>query len=450
MKPWCCRAGRPARRLLSGCCALVLAASAWAQTPESLVLALDIASDTHARPVSGVAITEDGLVLVPADFVQAGDRILVLDGGNDLDRHGRETRLVARSAADGVAVLRVEGLSARFAPLTRDTLRSGRPLTLAAFPRAEQLADGAPAISRSLKLARGDDAWVPEPAPGETTMAGPVYNRCGQVAGLYLPADDQHGPRIVPAITVLKVLSGAALTPDTEWCDDTAPEAVAQRPDQNGPRRSELEVLSDRPSDPSAAEPEFTLPARLPPDDDKSGPQPPLAGPSESAGLTGPASQSSDPSQSGLAWPWPAVAGLVTLLVGGILWARRRRRVLPVREANDTARGKQYRVELTVDFDTGQSSRTQATLAEGGAALIFGRGEGALRINHPSVQVRHASLRVHAGRLYIEPLDVAAQVDIAGLPCLSGEQLEVREDDALLLGEVPCRLALFGPLEPPQ
>lgn len=153
---------------------------------ESLVLALNLISSTHARPATGVVLagdTETGtaLVLVPADFVHAGDEIIVLDGGNDIQRHGRSTRTVARSAQAGVAILEVAGLVRPGVALASDEWpgSASASYAFAAWPGAAALAEGAGLIRHTISA--GSD--LPE-------MTGPVFDACGNLAAVRLWADE--------------------------------------------------------------------------------------------------------------------------------------------------------------------------------------------------------------------------------------------------------------------
>ena len=153
---------------------------------ESLVLALNLISSTHARPATGVVLAGagpggDSLVMVPASFVGAGDEIIVLDGGNDILRNGRATRTVARSAEAGVAVLEVEGLTRPGVAIAGDawTGPGDSSHVFAAWPAAGALVEGAALTLQSFRSG--------ESLPG---VSGPLFDRCGYLAAMYVADDD--------------------------------------------------------------------------------------------------------------------------------------------------------------------------------------------------------------------------------------------------------------------
>ena len=197
----------------------------------SLVLVLNLISDSHARPATGVVIRTaapgPALVLVPADFVSAGDEVIVLDGGTDILRNGRPSRTVARSAQAGVALLEVEGLVRAGVEFSSGPWppEGVVDLEFAAWPPAEALAEGAPLIRRSLRF----DQAAERPALPE--VSGPLFDRCGGLAALYLASDEG---RLVDAATVAGYLASAGFDAVQAPCLEAAsntPAAESERPD---------------------------------------------------------------------------------------------------------------------------------------------------------------------------------------------------------------------------
>jgi hypothetical protein len=157
-------------------------------TPESVVLVLKLVSSTHVRPTTGVVISNDGMVLVPADFVAAGDEIVIMQGGTDIIRNGRPSRTVKRSAADGLAVLSAEGLKRPPIILSEDRLLQDHVYHLAAFPPADKLAEGAQPLWVPVKFTKnsstgGFEISTDTPLPPST---GPIIDSCGYLVGLNL------------------------------------------------------------------------------------------------------------------------------------------------------------------------------------------------------------------------------------------------------------------------
>jgi len=154
--------------------------------PASVVLVLKLVSRDFVKPTTGIVISADGLVLVPAAFVSQGDEIVVLDGGTDILRYGRPARTIHRSAADGLAILKVEGLARRAVAVAEHNSSEHEPLHFAAFPPAEKIASGASPLWLPVGLSAADvsgqftltaDGALPE-------VTGALFDGCGHLAGL--------------------------------------------------------------------------------------------------------------------------------------------------------------------------------------------------------------------------------------------------------------------------
>ena len=76
----------------------------------SVVLVLKLVSTTRVKPVTGIVVSDGGLVLVPAEFISEQGEIIVLDGGTDIVSHGRTATIVDSSVSGDLALLSVEGL----------------------------------------------------------------------------------------------------------------------------------------------------------------------------------------------------------------------------------------------------------------------------------------------------------------------------------------------------
>ena len=180
------------------------------EIPESVVLVLKLVSTTYVKPTTGVVISSDGLVLVPADFISAGDEIVVMDGGTDIIRNGRPSKTVKRSVADGLAVLSVQGLVRPGIILAQDNRLQARVFHLAAFPPAEKMAQGAQPLWVPVKLTKSDangglTVSADTPLPNIT---GPIIDNCGFLVGLNLAAGGQSLARDKNPVSIF----GDALT----------------------------------------------------------------------------------------------------------------------------------------------------------------------------------------------------------------------------------------------
>lgn len=321
---------------------LILAlASGTAEAPmSSLVLVLNVISDSHARPATGVVIRSAApavaLVLVPADFVAAGDEIVVLDGGTDIRRHGRSTRTVARSAQAGVALLEVAGLERPGVELSSNPWPpdGAAGFEFAAWPAAEALAQGAPLIRRSLELKGGTIE------PAAPAVSGPLFDRCGRLAALHLAGDEG---RLVHAGTVADYLRSAGF--ETVQAPCAAAQEVVPAAD-GAPDRLE----------PPAAEPAQQDPAPI--------------------GL--PTADTPVAHFKGPAWAWAGalvVVGGVAVYLG--LRARRRRPRLWLEGSDAGHRGSRLELRFTPPGKVALLQREGRSLAfelKGGRVLVSDRG----------------------------------------------------------------------------
>lgn len=310
-----------------------------AETPlASLVLVLNVISATHARPATGVVIGHAtpepapaaGLVLVPADFVSAGDEIVVLDGGTDILRHGRKSRTLARSPVSGVALLEVEGLERPGVEFSSSPWPPPGPaeLDFAAWPAAEELAEGAALIRSRLQL---DGGQIVSDAPG---VSGPLFDPCGRLAAWHLAGDDS---RLVAGAAVADYLASAGYPTLRAPCAKLPPGAPAAEAQQ-----------APEPASESAAPP-------------------------DPASTKSPAADVETAQPGVLRWLW--AGGLLTLAVAGVFLAigtRRRRPVLQLAGVGPENHGD--RLELR-----GGTSLLQ----RGGRTLAFELKAGRILVSDP-------------------------------------------------------------------
>lgn len=218
-----------------GLVALLWLSSASAQEPadtmrDSLVLVLNLLSGTHARPTTGVIISRPdsrpALVVVPSGFVGPGDEIVVLDGGVDLTRNGRATRTVARSAKAGIAILEVKDLQRAGVALSADDWPPPQAsrYEFAAWPEAEALAEGAPLRRQMLGLEAVASDMLKISGDQQPTVNGPLFNRCGQLAGFYLVSDP---PLVRGAAEIAEVARKGVLEVEQKHCDGPATSQAA-------------------------------------------------------------------------------------------------------------------------------------------------------------------------------------------------------------------------------
>lgn len=199
----------------------------------AVVLVLKLVSATHVKPGTGLVVSTDGWVVVPAGFATAGDEIVVLDGGTDISRYGRPATVIKASASGLLMLLAVEGLDRPAIKLTKDVLSKGSSLDvdlhLSAFPPAEKIATGEQPLWIPIKLVRQNSAakFSVSPATPLPNVSGAIVNRCGQLLGLNLAvgtpalATDKN-PRTVLRAELTQALAALGVSLATASCGPPA------------------------------------------------------------------------------------------------------------------------------------------------------------------------------------------------------------------------------------
>jgi len=152
----------------------------------SVVLVLKLVSNTLVKPTTGIVVSNDGMVLVPAAFAAEKGEMIVLDGGADIASNGRPARLVDGNAPGEMALLSVRGLKRPGISFSGNLADTAGALHLEAFPPAEEIAKGATPLSLPVKVVldsqTGQDAISAEtPLPYVT---GVILDACGHLAGV--------------------------------------------------------------------------------------------------------------------------------------------------------------------------------------------------------------------------------------------------------------------------
>ena len=182
--------------------ALFTSPQAGAQTTQplspSIVLVLKLVSASHVKPVTGVVVSGEGLVLVPADFVTEAPEaelpeLIVLDGGTDIVTHGRPATIAQRSMSGGIAMLSVEGLDRLGVVLSDTAFETDDEFHLVAFPPAAEIAKGAGPLWLPVDIEH--DGLVQTAVSAETPLpwvTGAIVDACGYLAGLSLASGAQN------------------------------------------------------------------------------------------------------------------------------------------------------------------------------------------------------------------------------------------------------------------
>jgi hypothetical protein len=431
--------------------------------PGWLVPVLRLVSATHVKPTTGVVLSDEGLVLVPADFAAPGDEIIVLDGGTDIIRNGRPARIEKGFPDFGLEVLRVEGLRRNGAPVAPDAPANGSRVTLRAFPPAELIADGAPPVSVTTAISIAPDSGVPALAAGDSlpNVTGALLDECGNLAGLSLADGAQSLDPVATtryhwSSALRTVLADLGLPVSGRPCTASAVAAETSPQVEEQPTEPEFaepptaagapeqaaaeEPLTEEPTTAETVEEEPLIEA-LPPFENDGTVDEPLPTPPEEPPAP--------------LWPW--LVGALMLFAGGVVvhWLRRRRAArhdaangaLPATTAPAHARpvggqdpsgsitGPVVRILLRGELADGREVETAAEASAEAINLEVGRGDVDLVVDSQAVSRRHARLNGSSESLTLTDLGSSNGTAINGIPCLEGEIMYLESGDTLILGD---------------
>ena len=203
--------------------------------PSWTVPVLRLVSATHVEPTTGVILSDTGLALIPEDFADTGDELIVLDGGTDIIRNGRPARIEKKFTAQGLQVLFVEGLKRQGVNLAAMPLEEGDSILLTAFPPAELIAQGEPPLSIPASVVVFSENGKPSISneTGLPNVTGALVDSCGNLVGVSL-ADDVQSMETSPATryqwreTLLLVFAEMQVTPHESDCSGNAQEEAPE------------------------------------------------------------------------------------------------------------------------------------------------------------------------------------------------------------------------------
>lgn len=416
----------------------VLPATASAQTPpgtpEAIVLVLKLVSKTHVRPTTGVVISNDGMVLVPADFVAAGDEIVIMQGGTDIMRNGRPGRTVKRSAVDGLAVLSVEGLDRPAIILSEDRLLQDHVYHLAAFPPADKLAEGAQPLWVPVKLTRnnstgGFEVSAATPLPAST---GPIVDNCGYLVGLNLA----EGKDIVVVLgdELSVIFDSMQIGLQSSRCrTPIATEAIPEKSDSEGPAALPIQ-------------PDIEVEANN------------RASPAVNTTATKPKPASGRPSLFSIVpiWLWLIGGAILLAVLAKLIFFLRLNKhdpqQIPVEPdttelhagtvAVEPAQSSDGEVVVEGALGDGTPFRLVCKVNTRQIDVVIGRSDADLCIEAAAVSSRHARLKSVGESLTISDLGSSHGTFIRGIPCLPNEVMMITPEDEILLGEVRVSISV--------
>lgn len=441
-----------------------------AAMPAWVVPVLRLVSATHVQPTTGIVISDSGLVLVPAGFASRDDEIIVLDGGTDIVRHGRTARLERDFFTQGLQVLRVSGLQRRAAPFADEELQDGMEIRLAAFPPAEQIAEGAAPLNTPATVVVFGESGQPA-ISGETPLpnvTGALLDACGNLAAYSVAHELQSmqthpGTRYKWRMALFQVLDELRLAPAPSACraEPALAEPAAEPepeptppPEPESPPEPEPELPSEENGD-TAAEQE-AVEEEIPAEPETGAFQPPDEAlelevlPPFEEHRSG--QEISEEDKSSRAWIWLLLAAV--LIAAGFGLHRLRKSIAhdigeeglpgdplaPPPPGQDSDAGPsepESEAVLLLNGVLADGSRLEAScpVSANAVNVIIGRGNADLRIPSQAVSRLHASLNGTDSALTLTDLGSNNGTSINGVPCLEGEIMYVQAGDTITLGD---------------
>lgn len=467
----------------------VVAAQQGEPISPSVVLVLKLVSSTLVKPTTGIVISADGLVLVPAGFAAEAGEMIVLDGGGDIFSNGRPAKLVTGAGTDGLAVLSVKGLKRPGIKLSANSMNTNFALHLEAFPPAEQIAKGAQPLRLPVKLM--DDGlnarFSLSPQTPLPYVTGAILDECGYLAGLSLTdgpqsLDTGKTPPLLFNAELRRLFNVMQINPPSATCERIVAEAVTPVIPK---------TASDLPVDSTAAikqpvvvnPPEQTVTAGVPASGTSQTPASPVQEVAAAPAVKEAVAIVSEPTGVWRSVPaWLVLLGIIAL--GVLAWkglaiyrlsstpgiaaqlAARAAAVQPASAEPETAplenpaggTALKPRSAPVIDFDLPAT----ATMPEncngllliegmldadtpfkrfcfvdtGRIDAVIGRGDADIAIEHAAISRAHARIQSDGEYLTLSDLGSRNGSFIGDVPCLPGEILFLGGDDEVFLGDV--------------
>ena len=447
----------------------------------SVVLVLKLVSATHVKPATGIVVSDNGLVLVPADFVSADGEIVVLDGGTDILSHGRPATIINPSTTGGLAVLSVEGLNRPGFVLSENTLNAESTVHLEAFPPAEYIAKGAQPLWVPIKVLQNEPDMRATVSP-ETPLpyvSGPIIDDCGYLAGFSLTSGAQsleagRIPMVIFTDELIRILDSIDVNLPGRSCATANTQGTnsvpVTKPHQSALESSETETVAEEAVAAETQEPVVAEPA-------VDTPQGAVVNPGKAvAGNT---------TERPSIWReipfWLPLLGIIILGVliwKGIFFFRLRAhtgtKYPSASEEPDTAqlqagsdpaapnpRSAPLNETETLDMNALPSGCNGVVIVEGQLDadtpfkrlvavnteqidLVIGRGEADISIEHPAISRAHARLQCDTQSMTLSDLGSSNGTFIRGIPCLPGEIMFIDTDDEISLGDVAFNINVLS------
>jgi len=409
--------------------------------PDWAVLVLKPVGADRVRPITGVVVSEQGLVIVPFDFAAPGDQIIVLDGGTDIVANGRAAIVRQQIPEAGLTLLSAPSLRRPPAHLSGTPPAEDDEIRLATFPPAELIAQGAAPLSVATQVSiPGAPGQEAEPArqvlikAALPNLTGPLLDRCGNLVG-FSSADGVQSMETTKAPTylwakdLLRVLQRLQIEVAQTACEESTASFVTETGVQDEATQSDSaaqESVEDLPAGQRSAS--VPLPVEKRP-----------AGGTKARLMS--------------------LGFLALALLAGLAWLvfKRRKKVEPSPGAADD--GSEHPaerppfhgsvsdplptdcvVEISGHMPDGTPFSKSHEVNSAAINLVIGRGQADITIESEQVNREHARLSGSADMLTISDLGSIRGTWINRVPCLKGEIMCVEAEDTIFLGDVSFRI----------
>jgi hypothetical protein len=425
----------------------------------SVVLVLKLVSSTRAQPTTGIVMSDEGLVLVPADFISADGEMIVLDGGTDIIKNGRPATALDKGPVNGWALISVAGLERPGITLSAQSLRPSSGLHLTAFPPAEYIARGLPPLWSEVKVQRHEasDTWSISGETPQPDISGPILDDCGYLSGLKLatglPAVNQGEPVSLFADSVRQTLQALGLRMSEAECAADAQSTLAV--ESGAPGRGTDNSLTPTDDARDLLGPEDFNP-RIP----RKRLNPFQGAMPDPAVVEKPSLWQLVP-----AWLWFGGFAFFALLTwkGLMIFRLHRPSAKPDTNAppallenpefdeqpRSAAQANPGMPDLTnlpagcdmvlvieVLEDANTRYKRYCVTNSNKVDAVIGAGDTKIQVKHPSVSPEHARISGSAGQLFLTDLGSSQGTFVNGIPCLSGEVFYANPGDEVFLGKV--------------
>ena len=456
----------------------------------SVVLVLKLVSSTHVKPTTGIVISDNGLVLVPAEFAAGDGEMIVLDGGTDILSNGRPAQVHALTPGGDLAVLLAKGLKRPGITLSDNAGEMANTKHLEAFPPAEYIAKGAQPLWLPLDVVAGVMPSVSSNTP-LPYVSGAIIDSCGYLAGVSLSS----GPQSLETTKTPRTLFTEALKPIFEQLQIILPSSgcvVSAQMEKTPPVVTEPEPDVVEPITTQTGEPEVSesepIEAEASGVDVEEAATEPAGKLSNDRDIPASTWRSEKPSIWRSVPIWLPLLGIIIL--GVLIWKavfffRLHRNepgpsvtasstnqaegasdepiTAPLQTLEDDSFGKP-RSAPGFDFEIpAMDTRPEGCdavlivegLMDGNTAsrrfcfvnsqqvdVVIGRGDADIAIEHAAISRTHARIESDGTSFTISDLGSRNGTFIGNVPCLAGEVLYFETSDEIFLGDLKITLRL--------